>query len=110
MDKKTQMILGVGVLAVAGYLIYKGMQPKNLVGAAGPVLSTGGTGTMESIPRLNISSSSLAAKEQCCGHSGTFKTNDGKDGYTCCNGSLSAKSQGNPCSQCGKKKTVAAEF
>jgi len=45
MDKKTQMILGVGVLAVAGYLIYKGMQPKNLVGADGKIFANATSST-----------------------------------------------------------------
>jgi hypothetical protein len=36
MDKNTKMLLGVGVLAVAGYLVYKQMnQPKNMANASG---------------------------------------------------------------------------
>ena len=34
MDKKTKMLLGVGILAVAGYLVWKNNQPKaNAIGA-----------------------------------------------------------------------------
>ena len=32
MDKKTQMYVGVAVLAVAGYLVYKKMQDKKMMG------------------------------------------------------------------------------
>ena len=34
MDKKTKMLLGVGILAVAGYLVWQSQQPKaNAIGA-----------------------------------------------------------------------------
>jgi len=90
MTKKTQMILGVGVLAVAGYLLWKQSSKKSFANltASGAL---GGVGTMAM---------------RCCGHTAKKENADSPSGFTftCCNGQSAPYSNGNPCGGCPAPK------
>jgi len=86
MDKKTKLILGVGVLAAAGYLIWKqGQKPKASF-----------VSRMAAAPSVNA----------CCGHTG--KDADGK--YICCNGTKAWNSLGHPCGSDAMKECARKGF
>jgi len=90
MNKQTKMIVGVGVVALAAYLIYQQNQKKatttaSFSGVVGPRM-------------MNAAGSPNRVIPQCCGHIGA----KGSDGYyTCCNGTdISQRSAGCACEKC----------
>ena len=90
MNKQTKMIVGVGVVALAAYLLYQQNQKK-----ATTASFSGGVGG----PRMKNAIGSAATL--CCGHTG--KTANGQ--FICCNGQIAPDSKGKPCSECTGRKT-----
>jgi hypothetical protein len=90
MTKQTKMILGVGVVAVAGYLLWKQSKMKGFANAAG---------TSPSAMR-------------CCGHTGKTANAESPSGFTydCCNGQKAPYSNANPCSSCPSTKKATTEI
>jgi hypothetical protein len=94
MDKKTKMLLGVGAVAVVGYLVYRQMnKPKGFMNASGAVFAPQQSGKVFA----NLTAPDCAANpEMCpcpCGKVvGT--ANDGTTlcmrGHSCCKGKLGA--------------------
>ena len=78
MEKNTKMLLGIGVLAVAGYLLWKKSTP-----AVAPAPAK----------KVGMVASDKPPKGYCCGHSGM----NSQGLYTCCNGSTAAHSFGLGC-------------
>ena len=101
MNKNTKMILGVGAVAIVGYLVWKQMsQPK----AAFANLTAPGGGGLGESPDSN----------KCCGHTSKVANAESPSGFTftCCGGQSAPYSNGNPCSGCpgGKPKTGGGLF
>ena len=88
MDKKTKMLLGVGAVAVVGYLVYKQMnQPKGFMNASGTVFAPQESGRIfanatagRALP-CNGGDGGGGANDLCC--RGTVQPN-GK--FKCCAG------------------------
>ena len=82
MDKKTKMLLGVGILAVAGYLVYQQMnKPKGFMNASGMVFAPQERG--------NTFANAIGSKfapTPCNVNDGGVE-NGGTSGF-CCNGKL----------------------
>jgi hypothetical protein len=78
MTKNTKILIGVGVVGVGAYLLWKSQQKKSFANFRGTI-----------------------GVEKCCGHIKVEQVS-GNDVYTCCNGrDISFKSAGNPCNTCG---------
>ena len=92
MTKQTKMILGVGVLAVAGYLLWKQSSKKSFAN-----LTASGLGGAPTAMR-------------CCGHKSKVVNTESPSGYTftCCGGDLAPESNGLPCSYCDEKRKKIA--
>jgi hypothetical protein len=82
MNKNTKMILGVGAVAIVGYLVWKQMsKPKaSFANLTAPIF--GG-------PAATI----------CCGHTASYPNPNSASGYTykCCNGEFALDSYGKDC-------------
>jgi hypothetical protein len=63
MDKKTKMILGVGVLGVAAYLIWKSQQPKNTAGLLSTRTGAFSTEASKKCPCQNVKSTNTLTRE-----------------------------------------------
>lgn len=86
MNKNQKLLLGVAVVGIGGYLLWRSTQKKKFAGFMAP------TNFVKS----------------CCGHT-EKKVINGNDVYLCCNGKdISPKSAGNPCSTCTAKIVTAA--
>jgi len=94
MDKKTKILLGVGALAVVGYLVWKNNQPAKTANA------TGRKGTLSSMLTLDT-------KEICgcdCGY------NEKNKEYLCRDGQHANSSKGKcPPAECKKAIEITKE-
>jgi len=84
MNKNTKMILGVGAVAIVGYLVYKQMSK--------PKAGFANFGSISLSPSAN----------KCCGHKDKRANAGSPSGYTftCCNGQDAPYSNGNDCAKC----------
>ena len=71
MTKQTQMYVGVGVVAIVGYFIWKSTQKKNFKGLLAPMLNTPGGGGGNCGPGTDV----CCRAKSCSGNS-----------CTCCKG------------------------
>ena len=103
MNKNTKMILGVGALAIVGYLVYKQMNKTATSTASFANVS----GRIAGGGYLSDTSSSAM---RCCGHKSKVANAESPSGFTfsCCNGQAAPYSNGNPCDKCPSGKTTAS--
>jgi DnaJ-class molecular chaperone len=84
MTKNTKILIGVGVVGVGAYLLWKSQQKKSFANLVAPTDFV----------------------KKCCGHTAMI-TRNGNDIYSCCNGkSVAPASDNQPCEKCGSKTST----